>query len=290
MKTKTTEVTISVTAPRDTVRRFARDPALLAEWNNEYIGCIECVPGPADSQTDTVSFCGTARLGGDAKWKLTLTEPNNKGITQVEAEIEEETGLRRPVRWWRVRTERQRKTVLRQNLERMKGFAESVARRDDSKLEPGDMIALLNVYTSQFGSYTTLLWQVPALGLTAQAFLMTIVLGTSSPPISDGARYAACTLSIIVAIAAVRLMHDQRARAINLAELAKRISYRLSLTNVLGGSFGLGDAVPGQGADAQNVWATNRIIYGIWQVCMYLFAITDAVVIFSLLKGTSWFT
>jgi len=132
--------------------------------------------------------------------------------------------------------------------------------------------------------------QVPALGLTAQAFLMTIVLGTASPPISVGARYAPCALSIIVAIAAVRLMHDQRARAINLAELAKRISYRLSLTNVLGGSFGLGDAVPGQGADAQNVWATNRIIYGIWQVCMYLFAIADAVVIFSLLKGTSWFT
>lgn len=37
-------------------------------------------------------------------------------------------------------------------------------------------------------------------------------------------------------------MHDQRARAINHAELAKRTSYKLSLTNLLGGSFGLADA------------------------------------------------
>ena len=134
------------------------------------------------------------------------------------------------------------------------------------------------------------LWQVPALGLTAQAFLMTIVLGTGSPPISHGARYIASALSIIIAYASYHLMHDQRARAINNADSAKRISYKLSLTNLVGGSFGLGDAVPRKGTDAQNVWTTNRVIYGIWVVCMGLFAITDAFVIISLLSGTSWFT
>lgn len=172
----------------------------------------------------------------------------------------------------------------------MKGFAESAARRDGSGLEPGDMVVLLNVYTSQFGSYTTLLWQVPALGLTAQAFLMTIVLGAGSPSTGDAARYIASALSIIVAFASVYLMHNQRARAINHAELAKRISYTLSLTNLLGGSFGLRDAVPDKGADAQNVWAINRVTYGIWVRCMCLFGITDSIVIISLLLGTSWFT
>ena len=34
----TTTATVYVAAPRDTVLRFACDPALLADWNNEYIG------------------------------------------------------------------------------------------------------------------------------------------------------------------------------------------------------------------------------------------------------------
>jgi hypothetical protein len=84
-------------------------------------------------------------------------------------------------------------------------------------------------------------------------------------------------------------MHDQRARAINHAELAKRISYRLSLTDLIGGSFSLNDAVPRQGANAQNVWATNRFIYGVWIGCMLLFAITGALVIIALFSGQSWF-
>lgn len=181
-----------------------------------------------------------------------------------------------------------RQKMLEQSLKRIRGLAESDARHDDSELKPGDKVALLNVYTSQFGSYTTLLWQVPALGLTAQAFLMTIVLGT--PQISHGARYAACVLSIIIAYAASHLMHDQRARAINHAELAKRMSYKLSLTNLLGGTFGLDDAVPAKDTDAQNVWSINRFIFRIWIGCMFLFAIIDAFVIISLLSGASWFT
>jgi hypothetical protein len=174
----------------------------------------------------------------------------------------------------------------------MKGFAQADPPPVKDELKAGDMVALLNVYTTQFGSFTTLLWQVPALGLTAQAFLMTIVLGAASSSIGDGARYAAAGLSIIIALAAMDLMHDQRARAINHAELAKRIS-RLSLTNkVLGESFGLDDAVPKQDTDAQNVWTTNHVIYAGWQICMALFAIVDVLVIISISFPalSSWFS
>jgi hypothetical protein len=272
---KTTYTDIDVIAPRKTVLRFASDPVLLAEWNNEY---IRCAPGPTKPSTDTIVFTGSARRGGTATWKLTLERTGDYRITRVVAEVTEETGHR-------ALAEQKRAALIRQGLERMKGFAEAVARHDDSKLEPGDMVALLSVYTSQFGSYTTLLWQVPALGLTAQAFLMTIVLGTGS----DAARYLTSALSIIIAFASSRLMHDQRARAINHAELAKRISYRLSITNLIGGSFGLSDAVPRQGVDAQNVWATNRFIYGVWIGCMLLFAVTSALVIIALFSGQTWF-
>jgi hypothetical protein len=190
---------VDVTAPRDIVLRYASDPALLAEWNNEYIGCF---PDSAESRPETVRFRCTTRRGGSATWKLTVTESDDSRTTHVDAEveIEDETGLRYS-RWLRVLAERHREEMLKLSLDRMKGFAESTARRDDSGLSPGDKVALLNVYTSQFGSYTTLLWQVPALGLTAQAFLMTIVLGTGSPPISHGVRYIASALSIIIAYA-----------------------------------------------------------------------------------------
>jgi hypothetical protein len=68
---KTITATVCVTAPRDAVLR-ACDPALLAAWNNEYIGCAECVWITDDSNWDKVGFsgmgCGGVTLfGGGAQ-------------------------------------------------------------------------------------------------------------------------------------------------------------------------------------------------------------------------------
>jgi hypothetical protein len=83
-------------------------------------------------------------------------------------------------------------------------------------------------------------------------------------------------------------MHDQRARAINHAELAKRLSYRLCLTNLVGSSFCLDDAVPAEGTDTQNVWAVNRVIYAAWAWCMFFFLAADVLVIYALLAPMGW--
>ncbi len=280
-----------VAASREIVLGYAKDPAFLAEWNNEYIEC-----GAAKPLGDEVIFRCKARRGGAATWTLEVIERVHGSITHgaatieedtdvtleviervhgsithVTATIEEDTDVRYPLRW--LRTERQRTARLAQSLARLKGFAEADARDDAAArfggdgLKPGDMVALLNVYAGQFGSYTTLLWQVPALGLAAQAFLMTIVLGGGSSPVSPAARCTASVLSLVVVPASIRLMHDQRARAINHAELTKRLSYRLCLTNLVGSSFGLDDAVPDKGTDTQNVWAINHVIYHVWAGC-----------------------
>ncbi|HTU73328.1 MAG TPA: hypothetical protein VMG38_07390 [Trebonia sp.] len=270
-----------VAAPYGTVLGLASDPALLAEWSNDYVDCHLV------KSVETVRFTGVTRLGSAAEWVLSLQAGEGGQVTIIDARIDGKISLLD--RFWGL-SARRRKALLRQSIDRLKGIAESAARPEGPELQPADKVALLGVYAGQFGSFTTLLWQVPALGLTAQAFLMTIVLGAASPSISDGARYAASGLSIIVAFAAYRLMHDQRARAINHAELAKRVSYGLCLTRVVGGSFGIDDAVPGQGANAQNVWMTNRVIYGIWNACMLLFALADLAVIVSLLWAHSWFT
>jgi hypothetical protein len=283
-----TKYFIEVAASREIVLRFARDPALLAEWNNEYIEC-----GAVEVQEDEVIFGCKAHRGGTATWTLDVSERVPGSKTEVTATIKEDTGVRYPRRW--LRTERQRRKRLKQSLARLKGFAESVALDDAAAwlggdgLKPGDMVALLNVYTGQYASYTTLLWQVPALALTAQAFLMTIVLGGGSPPVGHAARYTASGLSIVVALASILLMHYQRARAINHAELAKRLSYRLWLTNLVGGSFCIDDAVPRESTDTQNVWAVNHVIYHIWAVCMGLFLAADVMVILALLAGCTWF-
>jgi hypothetical protein len=104
------------------------------------------------------------------------------------------------------------------------------AGQDDEYSKVNDPVSLLTLYASQFGSYTTLLWQVPALSLTAQLFLMTIALGSGS----KAARLITSALSMIIAWASTRLMHDQRGHAINHGELARRISKQLHLARHLG--------------------------------------------------------
>ncbi len=147
-----------------------------------------------------------------------------------------------------------------------------------------NLLTLLDIYTTQFASYTTLLWQVPALGLAAQAFLMTVVLGS----MSNGAKYAAAGLSVIIASASIGLMRSQRGRAINQNGLAKMVSQRLKLKPLLG-EFSLEDAVP-RTINAEDVWSVNHTTYHFWIFCMALFIMLDATVITSIAAGTDWFT
>lgn len=145
--------------------------------------------------------------------------------------------------------------------------------------------SLLNVYATQFGSYTTMLWQVPALSLTAQAFLMTIALGDGSRT----AKLAASVLSIVIAWASWVLMHDQRGHAINQGELALRVSNKLKLARKLGG-LAVDDAKP-EFTDAETVWAGwDHSIYQIWKFCLGLFIIVDVLIIILtfVLPGTWW--
>ena len=50
--------------------------------------------------------------------------------------------------------------------------SEAVKNLIEGKWQRGDLVSLLGVYAGQAGSYTTLLWQVPALSFTGQSFLL----------------------------------------------------------------------------------------------------------------------
>jgi hypothetical protein len=56
-------------------------------------------------------------------------------------------------------------------------------------------------------SYDQMMWQVPGLSLTAQSFLLTIALGSSSTPV---ARFASGLLAFIAALATIQLLLKQR--------------------------------------------------------------------------------
>ena len=155
--------------------------------------------------------------------------------------------------------------------------------KDETNLEL--LVSLIGVYAGQFGSYTTLLWQVPVLGLTAQAFLLTIALESAS---SRWARCTASVLSIIIALASAVLMHNQHGGyAINHGEILRRLSGRLP-SDLLVGAIELDDALP-QKTNGQNVWAVDHFIYHAWIWCMYLFVAADVTVIISTALNLSWF-
>jgi len=56
-------------------------------------------------------------------------------------------------------------------------------------------------------TFDSLMWQVPAICLTAQAFLFTIALGSSSPP---SARYTSSALALVIAFVAMQTMAKHR--------------------------------------------------------------------------------
>ena len=77
-------------------------------------------------------------------------------------------------------------------------------------------------------AFDTLMWQVPALGLAAQAFLLTIALGSKS---SEAARILSGGLSIVVAVVAIQTMLKHRANELTdsliLEEIEKAMGVRV---------------------------------------------------------------
>jgi hypothetical protein len=163
-------------------------------------------------------------------------------------------------------------------------------------LTPDDLINLLNVYATQFGSYTTLLWQVPALSLTAQSFLLTIALNSTT---TNFARILLAVLSMIIVMASWSLMHEKRGHALDHGAVAAKIAGQLQLDNL---TVDIEDGVPGS-TTAAKIWiekssrpswiapwiARAGILYGLWRATIAVFFVVDILIIIAAAQGYTWF-
>jgi hypothetical protein len=92
---------------------------------------------------------------------------------------------------------------------------------------PSDQVnTVYGAISSRRTAFDTLMWQVPALGLAAQAFLLTIAFGSSS---SDTARCVAGGLSVVVALVAIQTMLKHRANEKTDALILEKIELALGI-------------------------------------------------------------
>jgi hypothetical protein len=139
------------------------------------------------------------------------------------------------------------------------GTSTDTSREGPPELEADVRAALLATYAGQFGSYTTMLWQVPALSLTAQAFLFTIALAKD---VSPGARIVTGLLSVVTTAMSIYLMVSHRIHAERQGRVAE------DLAKQLGAVRGLDKHHRG----AAGVWVgVNRGSFALWILGLGLF-------------------
>jgi hypothetical protein len=78
---------------------------------------------------------------------------------------------------------------------------------ESQQVTASDPATVYNIVAAQMQQHDLLMWQVPALSLTAQAFLFTIILGADS---SRTSRIISCALAIIASVLSMQLMAKHR--------------------------------------------------------------------------------
>jgi hypothetical protein len=141
--------------------------------------------------------------------------------------------------------------------------------------------------TARFLAHDQLLWQTPALALTAQAFLMTIALG---PQVSAWKVIIASVLGIAITLMSMHLLARHRFIALvekaKLMELEERLrieplsvqswAWNYSQPPALGKAYG----VDTYALDRPKYrWLFSKPSYDIWQIGLAVFAVANVVIL-----------
>lgn len=133
--------------------------------------------------------------------------------------------------------------------------------------------SLYAVTASRRQAYDTLLWQTPALSLTAQAFLYRIILGGGT---SLKARALASLLAGITAFASFQLMKKHRYYEKDASSLLRKFEQHYE---------GLGYEQVHVRVRESRDWITNLSSHKVWECLLLVFGVTSLALFFYCLHG-----
>jgi len=145
----------------------------------------------------------------------------------------------------------------------------------DQPSDPSLIGAVYQTLASRRQVYDTLMWQVPALSLSGQAFLFTIALGSGS---STAARIIASLLAFIIAVISMQLMSKHRFHEELNSRLLERFENTYGLSRWLGFPFHNPRDVNAVIRVRASIFV-RRSSYRIWMAGLGLFAIASLIVI-----------
>jgi hypothetical protein len=158
------------------------------------------------------------------------------------------------------------------------GGSSEIEQQERVALGQGDqLLSLYGIAVQKRINLDNLMWQVPVLSITAQAFLLTIALG---PTTRWAGRFAAACLGCVVAIATVQLLLKQRLHEEGHSRWLQEVEELAGLpaqhpprrmNRLLAGT----DSFP----EARLSPLTKLRSYQVWVVVLSLFGVVDALVI-----------
>jgi hypothetical protein len=133
------------------------------------------------------------------------------------------------------------------------------------KADRDAVLAVYNRMSARHQSHVTIMWQAPALGLTAQAFLLAISLSADA---AGAARAGAAALGCVVVLMSMQLMAKHRIISRRDDQAIRELEAELGVTSPL-------DAMP----LSPSLWGGRLSSYLVWQAGLALFAAVDVVVL-----------
>jgi hypothetical protein len=152
---------------------------------------------------------------------------------------------------------------------------------------PADRVdTVYSVIAQRRTAFDTLIWQVPSLGLAAQAFLLTIAFGAGT---SDVARCIAGALSSVVALVAIQTMLKHRLNEITDSIILREMELSLGI------GIGRGTAPHDPPLDRARASGNPRVddfptrwrSVTLWIISLLCFATAGAVAIVLTLSGSN---
>jgi len=154
-------------------------------------------------------------------------------------------------------------------------------------------LAIWQSLAERRSAYDSLLWQTPALSMTAQAFLFTLTL---APDVSRLGRTVAAALSIAIAVVSTQLMSKHRRHEISDCLILERLEESLSMKEITGvNPHAAGVHRRPTDTPYPDSWTysflfhrfspTQLSSFGLWIIGQALFAVADIVIIVLVATG-----